>query len=90
MARAVFADRFPAHDGEMIVDPDDNLWVGHVLTPEDRDRRWSVFGPDGRWLGVVTVPTALRITDVGSGRVVGVWRDSDGTQTIRRFELIEP
>ncbi|MGK7311011.1 MAG: hypothetical protein ACN0LA_02135 [Candidatus Longimicrobiales bacterium M2_2A_002] len=90
MARAVFADRFPAHDGEMIVDPDDNLWVGHVLTPGDRERRWSVFGPDGRWLGVVTAPTALRITDVGSDRVVGVWRDSDGTQTIRRFELIEP
>ena len=90
MARAVFADRFPAHDGEMIVDPDDNLWVGHVVTPEDRERRWSVFGPDGRWLGVVTAPTALRITDVASDRVVGVWRDGDGTQTIRRFALIRP
>lgn len=90
MTRAVFADRFPAHDGEMLVDPDDNLWVGHVLTPEDRDRRWSVFRSDGRWLGEVAVPRALRITDVGSDRVVGVWRDPDGTQTIRRFELIKP
>ena len=90
MARAVFADRFPAHDGELIVDPDDNLWVGHVLTPDDPGRVWSVFDADGRWLGELTVPTGLRITDVGADGVVGVWRDPDGTQTIRRFALIKP
>ena len=90
MARAIFADHFPAHDGELVVDPDDNLWVGHVRTPEDPDRVWSVFAADGRWLGEVRVPGPLRITDIGRDYVVGVWRDRDGTQTIRRYPLVKP
>ena len=90
MARAVFADHFPAHDGEMLLDPGDHLWVGHVLTPESRGRVWTVFAPGGRWLGDVTAPIALRSTDVGADYVLGVWRDPDGTQTIRRLPLIKP
>lgn len=90
MARAVFAEHFPAHEGDLIVDPGDNLWVGHVLTPDDTARTWSVFGPDGRWLGEVHVPSELRVTDVSADQVVGVWREGDGTQTIRRFALVKP
>ncbi len=90
MARAVFADHFPAHDGELLIDPGDNLWVGHLVTPEDTDRVWSVFRPDGRWLGEVHVPGPLRITDIGDDYVVGIWRDADGTQTIRRFAVLKP
>ena len=90
MARAVFADHFPAHDGELMIDPGDHLWVGHLVTPGEPDRVWSVFHPDGRWLGEVHVPGPLRITDIGTDYVVGIWRDADGVQTIRRYPLIRP
>lgn len=90
MARAVFADHFPAHEGEMIVDPDGNLWIVHVRVPGDVDRAWSVFSPEGRWLGEVHVPVGLRVTDVGADYVVGVWRDREGVQTIRVFDLVKP
>lgn len=90
MARAVFADHFPAHNGELLFDPDHRLWAGHLVTPGAPDRVWSVFDPEGRWLGEVHVPRALRVTDVGDDYVVGVWRAGDGTQTIRRYALIKP
>lgn len=90
MTRAVFAEHFPAHDGQLLLDPTDHLWVGHVLTPGDEDRSWSVFDPEGRWLGEVHVPGPLRITDIGADYVVGIWRAADGVQTIRRFELVKP
>lgn len=90
MARAVFADHFPAHEGELIVDPDGNLWVMHVRVPGESDRGWSVFDPDGRWLGDVRVPTELRVTDIGADYVVGVWRDEAGVQAIRVYDLVKP
>ena len=90
MARAVFADHLPAHEGEMIVDPGDNLWVAQVPTPADNDRPWSVFDATGRWLGEVHVPAQLRVTDIGEDYVVGVWRAAGGVQSIRRFPLLKP
>ncbi|NIY09436.1 MAG: hypothetical protein GWN02_14640 [Gemmatimonadetes bacterium] len=61
-----------------------------MRTPGDTARVWTVFDPDGRWLGDVVVPTELRVTDVGEDYVLGVWRDADGVQTIRSFELVKP
>lgn len=90
MTRAVFADHFPAHEGKMVVDPAGNLWVAHVPTPEQHDRVWSVFDAAGRWLGEVHVHAALQVTDIGDDYVIGAWRDTDGVQTIRRFDLIKP
>jgi hypothetical protein len=90
MARAVFADHFPAHEGALLMDPTGHLWIGHVRTPGDTDHAWSVFDPDGRWLGEVHVPAQLRVTDIGADYVLGVWRDGRGVQTIRWFDLVKP
>lgn len=90
MARAVFADQFPAHEGDLVLDPAGHLWVMHVRVPGDDDRAWSVFDPEGRWLGEVRVPVALRVTDIGDDYVLGVWQDPAGVQTIRRFDLVKP
>ncbi len=90
LAHAVFADHFPALEGSLIVDPEGHLWALQVRTPGDTARVWTVFDPDGRWLGDVVVPTELRVTDVGEDYVLGVWRDADGVQTIRSFELVKP
>lgn len=90
MARAVFADRFPAHEGDLVLDPSGHLWVMHLRVPGEDERAWSVFDPDGRWLGEVRVPSALRVTDIGDDYVLGVWQDPEGVQTIRRFDIVKP
>lgn len=90
MAHAVFADHFPAHEGDLIFDPTGHLWVMHVRVPGEDDRAWSVFSPDGRWLGEVRVPAALRVTDIGEDYLLGVWQDPEGVLTIRSFDLVKP
>lgn len=87
LERAIFADAFPAHDAPMIVDPAGYLWVLDYPGGAEPDRAWSVFDPAGRWMGEVHVPKDLRLTDVGLDYVLGVWRDADGVQTIRVFDL---
>ncbi len=87
LARAVFADAFPAHEGTILVDPSGNVWVLDYPGAADQTRAWSVFDPDGRWLGDVQLPRELRVTDVGTDYLLGVWRDADGTQTVRAYAL---
>jgi hypothetical protein len=90
LRRAVFADRWPAHEPTMLVDGNDHLWVLHLAGARGEDRTWSVFGPDGVWLGEVTTPARLRVTAVGHDRLIGVWRDAGDVQTVRVYELVKP
>jgi hypothetical protein len=90
LGRAVFADRWPAHEPIMMVDADDHLWVLHMPGGRGEDRRWSVFAPDGRWLGEVRTPAGLRVTAIGHDRLIGVWQDSGDGQTVRVYPLIKP
>lgn len=90
MGRAVFAERWPAHEPTMLVDANDHLWVLHLPGGRGEDRVWSVFTPDGRWLGEVTTPSGLRVTAIAGDRLIGVWGDPGDSQTVRIFELIKP
>jgi hypothetical protein len=90
LERAVFSDRFPAHDATMIVDASDHLWVLHLPAGRGADRVWSVFAPDGRWLGEVSTPARLRVTGIGSDRMIGIWQDAAGIQTVRIHYLVKP
>ena len=51
---------------------------------------WSVFDSRGVWLGDVPTPGQLRITEIHSHAVVGVWRDDLDVQTVRVYELRKP
>jgi hypothetical protein len=87
---AVFADRLPAHEPTMMVDPSGHLWILHLPGRPGDDRQWTVFAPDGRWLGEVATPAALRVTEIGERHVVGVWRGETGTITVRVYDLEKP
>lgn len=88
LERAVFAAEMPAHEPAMHVDPGGHLWVPHLPGRPGEPRAWSVFDPDGRWLGEVHTPAALRVTSVGEDHLVGVWRDAAGVLTVRVFDLL--
>lgn len=51
-----FPDEFPAYD-YLAVDPEGYLWVLRYEPPWARtDFEWDVYDPDGRWMGVVSMP----------------------------------
>lgn len=90
LERAIFAEYLPAHEPTLLVDATDHLWVLHTAGGRGDPRHWSVFAPDGRWLGEVSTPTSLLVTDIGETHVAGVWRDGSGSQSIRVYELHKP
>jgi hypothetical protein len=60
-----------------IVDSEDRLWMRAYSPPRAAVAEWSVFEADGRWLGIVTLPAALRVLAIGEGWVLGTHADED-------------
>ncbi len=60
---------------DMLVDPTGAIWLrpfegaSEAGTPLD----WQVLDADGTWLGGVTVPTNVRIWEIGMDEVLGSW-----------------
>lgn len=50
---------------------------------------WSVFSPEGRWLGGIDVPGRLELQTVHDDAVFGIWRDDDGVGSIRAYALVK-
>lgn len=65
-----------------------NIWV---LRPNpEGDPFFDVFGPEGRFLGKVGVPSGYaesRRPWIGTSHFMGVWTDSLGVETVRLYEL---
>ena len=64
-------------------DDEGNLWARALAPRDPSPERWTVFGAEGRWLGVVRMPDGLRLSQVARGRVYGVHRDDLGVATAR-------
>jgi len=62
---------------QAFVDHDQRLWV--MGNPPDgggdRAPTWSIYSPDGHWLGDVEGPEGVDIVDCMGDRVLGIWRD---------------
>lgn len=81
------ADVMPAYDRPMLLDPSGNLWVRQYTAPLDSLAEWAVTSPDGAFLGLVSVPLALTLLQIGDSFVLGVWRDDLGIESLRVHEL---
>ena len=76
---------------EFVVDPEGYLWVREWSDSESGlADQWSVFSPEGRWLGVVPVPWNPGPTEYnscgGSNKVL-CWVDKDYFLAVRQDEL---
>jgi len=73
----------------ILADDRGNLWVQGIEKPIDPinpdewlsimppgAETWTVFDPEGRWLGSVAMPAGLAVSEVGEDYVLGVWKDS--------------
>ena len=74
----------------LITDTDGHLWVANRL--DEQSSEWSVFDPEGRWLGTISLPVA-RVTWITRDRIVGVLTDPDiGVESVvvRRLNRTAP
>ena len=73
-------------------DVDGNLWAREfdIALPADREERWHVFDPNGRYLGALEMPKAFSLMTVGPDYLAGVWKDRFGTERVRIYELKKP
>lgn len=75
--------------GPLHVDPDGNLWVSDFKPSwaEADPTRWSVFEPDGRWLGTVATPAGLEVYEIGHDYVLGLRKDDLGVEHVDMYAL---
>ncbi|MDE2874258.1 MAG: hypothetical protein OXU69_11000 [Gemmatimonadota bacterium] len=74
---------------DMLVDPTGAIWLRphEGITEGGTPLDWQVIDADGTWLGGVTVPTNVRIWDIGIDEVLGSWIDEQGQQHPLVFRL---
>lgn len=74
---------------DAFVDGDQRLWVSASPWPAfpGISRHWSVFSPDGVWLGDLHAPERLRIMDSRGDTVLGVWWDEMDVQHVQLHRL---
>ncbi|MEJ2678832.1 MAG: hypothetical protein P8174_07135, partial [Gemmatimonadota bacterium] len=69
-------DHMPAHSA-ILADPQGTLWVAAYQLPwEPGPLAWSIFDPDGSWLGQVDTPEGFTVLRLTGDAVLGVQRDS--------------
>ena len=82
-------DRYPAFD-RLLVDDQGRVWTRDYLDEDDAEQSWSVRRPDGEDVGRVAFAPPFRPVVVRGGRVVGVWRDDLGVESVRVYAFREP
>jgi hypothetical protein len=79
--------------GRVLVDPDGNLWLERFeaarmgtanQVPGDQ---WSVFSKEGQPVGILRLPSMVRLEDVRGEHVIVVRRDSLDVQTVAVHRL---
>jgi hypothetical protein len=66
-----------------------NAWVERHPAPGG-DTPWDVFDAEGRLLGTVTTPAGLRVTQIGTDFVAGVWADELDVAHVRVHRIVKP
>ena len=66
----------------LVVDAAACLWVQQFSALDDDYSSWFVFDPEGVWLGVVEMPSNLRILEIGVEYVLAVQRDQLGVSFV--------
>ena len=60
------------------------VWVAEGLQGQE----WHVYDQEGRFRARAELPSRFRPTEITASRIVGVWKDELGVESIRVFRLI--
>lgn len=82
----------PAYCG-LLVDTEGFVWAeecqGRMARMSSRKPwRWTVFSPEGEWLGAVELPTRFFLLQVGSGYVLGNRYDENDVEHVEVLRLV--
>ncbi|MEW5931214.1 MAG: hypothetical protein AB1941_27435 [Gemmatimonadota bacterium] len=88
---APYPDAMPPYTG-LRVDAEGYLWVEEAVRPGERGAGvpWSVFDPEGRFLGTLRLPPALHVLEIGRDYVLGRARDESDREHLRLYRLERP
>lgn len=95
LASAPWPDVMPAYSAAL-TDPDGNLWVedyrwlGDNVPPDPEPTRWSVFDPEGVWLGRVEVPARFVLKKVTRERAYGIVVDELDVEEVHAYGILKP
>jgi hypothetical protein len=83
--------RMLSHDGEFLwlrpyPSGTDGLGINALLPAPERER-WTILDARGGTVARIDVPSAFNITQVRRKEVVGIWKDSEGVETVRVYAL---
>jgi 6-bladed beta-propeller len=84
------AMRVPARKaayGRVEVDGEGDVWLEDVAVGSPFPPGWSVFSPDGRYLGRVGAPERFRVLELGASRVLGYWTDPMDVPHVRIYAI---
>jgi hypothetical protein len=81
----IYPDTLPAF-ADMIGDGAGRVWVEIYPTTGASTVTWQVFD-GGRWAGALDVPAAFRIMAVSGDRVLGVWENELGVESLRMYRF---
>ena len=71
----------------LLVDDLGWLWAKLHRFDVEGPPNWLVFDRDGRGHGGVETPEGLEVRQTGPDFVLGVWRDENDVEFVRRHEL---
>lgn len=84
-----FPESMPAY-GPILVDALGNLWVADYRPFGEGDPVWTVFDPEHRMLGTVTLPAGFAAYEIGPDYLLGTFTDGQGSQHMRVYGLDKP
>jgi hypothetical protein len=70
----------------LMVDATEHVWVRQSSLGA-ATKSWLVFDPGGIWLGAISLPSNLRVTDIGPDYILGIYQDDLGVQSVRLYAL---
>ncbi|MEX2283200.1 MAG: 6-bladed beta-propeller [Gemmatimonadota bacterium] len=90
IGRTRYPEAIPAHGNRMYADDLGNIWLQQYQINAKSQSQWSVFDPNGRWLGQVETPVGFVVNEIGADYILGVGEDELGVQYVRMYRLEKP
>jgi hypothetical protein len=88
-----FPEEYPPYGRLLVSDREEvwvgDYWVGDLILPEAPvpPLEWTVFDSSGVWLASVTTPAGFKLHAVRGHRLLGIYRDELGVESIRIYSL---
>ena len=74
----------------LLVSSDGTVWARNHPLPGDPTHTWSVFAPDGAWLGELPVSAGLRLLEAGPDYVLGRVLDDFDVEHVVVHQIVKP